>query len=314
MLQVATPESIGISSKVVKKFIEKIEKRGLASHSMLFVRGDKIFGEAYWKPFHKDFLHRMYSQTKSYVSVAIGLLEEEGKLNLDDKIADHFRDRIDGELHPYIENQTIREMLMMVTSCKPINWFYAKEDDRVRCYFNDSTFDHPAGTLFDYDSAGSQVLSALAEKISGKPLFEYLKEKIFNKLGTFKTATILQAPCNQAWGDSALVCTTRDMASFGRFVMNYGTWEGERLMNEEYLRKATSNLVHDTVSGHMDCLSEGYGYQIWRISGNGFAFLGLGQQLTLMWPDKDFMFVCTSDNQMGKYPYSLTIAYLIDDI
>ena len=80
MLQVATPESVGISSKVVKKFIEKIEKRGLASHSMLFVRGDKIFGEAYWKPFHKDFLHRMYSQTKSYVSVAIGLLEEEGKL------------------------------------------------------------------------------------------------------------------------------------------------------------------------------------------------------------------------------------------
>jgi hypothetical protein len=96
--------------------------------------------------------------------------------------------------------------------------------------------------------------------------------------------------------------------------MNYGTWEGERLMNEEYLRKATSNLVHDTVSGHMDCISEGYGYQIWRVSGNGFAFLGMGQQLTLMWPDKDFMFVCTSDNQMGKYPYSLTIAYLIDDI
>jgi CubicO group peptidase (beta-lactamase class C family) len=37
----------------------------------------------------------MYSQTKSYVSIAIGLLEEEGKLNLDDTVASYFPEKID---------------------------------------------------------------------------------------------------------------------------------------------------------------------------------------------------------------------------
>ena len=75
MLQTITPEQAGISSKWVTKLIQTLNKRGLATHDLLLMRGDRIFAEYYWKPFHKDFCHRQYSQTKSYVSVAIGLLE-----------------------------------------------------------------------------------------------------------------------------------------------------------------------------------------------------------------------------------------------
>ena len=71
------------------------------------MRGDKIFTEYYWKPFHKDFLHRMYSQTKSYVSIAIGLLEEEGKLSLDDKIMSFFEDRIEDELPDFMKERLV---------------------------------------------------------------------------------------------------------------------------------------------------------------------------------------------------------------
>jgi hypothetical protein len=57
------------------------------------MKGGKLFAEYYWAPFNKDYCHRMYSQTKSYTSVAIGLLEEEGKLNLDDPIAKYFPEK-----------------------------------------------------------------------------------------------------------------------------------------------------------------------------------------------------------------------------
>ena len=93
MFEKITPEQAGISSKTVIKFIKKLEKRGAATHGVLFMKGDKIFTEAYWKPFHKDFIHRMYSQTKSFVGIAIGLLEEEGKLSLDDKIVDFVKNK-----------------------------------------------------------------------------------------------------------------------------------------------------------------------------------------------------------------------------
>ena len=76
MFQNVTPETAGISSEIIAEFIKKLEKRGAVTHGLLFMRGDKIFAESYWKPFHQDFCHRQYSQTKSFVSIAIGLLEE----------------------------------------------------------------------------------------------------------------------------------------------------------------------------------------------------------------------------------------------
>jgi len=135
------------------------------------------------------------------------------------------------------------------------------------------------------------------EKLSGMKLLDYLREKLFNKIGTFKTAQILETPNGDSWGDSALVCTPRDMISCARLVMNYGKWEGEQLMSEEYLRAATSCQVDNTDTGFTDVLAHGYGYQIWRMEENSFGFIGMGDQLTICVPDKDLIFVITSDNQ-----------------
>ena len=297
MFEKITPEQAGISSKNVTKFIKLLENHGAKTHGFLFMRGDKIFAEGYWKPFHRDFCHRQYSQTKSFVGVAIGLLEEEGKLNLDDKIADHFPEKIDGECPEYLKEQTIRDMLMMMTVGRSRSWFVSGDPDRTHHYFNDERPLHPCGSTWAYDSPGSQVLCALVEKLSGKSLLEYMKEKLFNEMGAFQTATVLKTPNGDSWGDSAMVCTLRDMAAFARIVMNYGVWNGKRLMNEKYLRDATSALVNNADGMRYSPYKYGYGYQIWRICGNGFAFVGMGDQLTMCYPEKDLIFTCNSCNQ-----------------
>ena len=74
MFEKITPEQAGISSRRIADYISVLERRGFATHSLLMMKGDKIFAEYYWAPFHKDFCHRMYSQTKSYVGIAIGLV------------------------------------------------------------------------------------------------------------------------------------------------------------------------------------------------------------------------------------------------
>ena len=319
MFEKITPEEAGISSKFVERFIRTLNKRKLPMHSVLMMKGDKLFSEYYWAPFDKDFCHRMYSQTKSYTSVAIGLLEEEGKLSLDDRIADYFPEKIHTEIPEVLKRLTIREMLMMTTSTHAgeyRNWFQEKSyDDRTEFYFDyhRSENDRSSGTIWQYDSNGSQVLANLAEKLSGMRLFDYLNEKIFKHLGTFKTATILQTRNGDSWGDSALVCTPRDMMSFARFVMNYGTWNGKRLMNEAYLRAATAKQV-DNSEYHERVLQHGYGYQIWRTEQNGFGFIGMGAQLTIMVPDKDLIFVCTADTQGYGAAYDLIISNLFDTI
>lgn len=297
MFERITPEEAGISSDHVAQFIAKLERRGTATHSVLMMKGDKIFAEYYWAPFHKDFNHRMYSQTKSYVSIAIGLLEEEGKLTLDDKLVDWFPDKIDGREQPeFINDITIREMLTMSTAGNPPFWFFHEDSDRAHLYFAKRRHYHPSATIWEYDSPGSQMLGEIVERASGMSLFDYLKAKVFDHLGTFKTAQILKVPGGASWGDSALLCTSRDMASFARFVMNYGMWNGKRLMNEEYLRVATSAVVDNRENSYCCSTSHGYGYQIWRTE-KGFMFNGMGGQYTMCFPDKDLIFVITADNQ-----------------
>jgi len=292
-----TPEQAGISSAAVAGYLAHLERRGCTTHSILMMRGDKLFAEYYWKPFDADFCHRMYSQTKSYVAIAIGLLLEEGKVDLDAPIVSYFPEKIDREPPRYLAEQTVRDMLKMTTCGTYPNWFTDPEPDRTRMYLNKITADHPSGTFWRYDSTGSQVLCNLVEKLSGMKMLDYLREKLFNKMGTFRTAEILETPNGDSWGDSALVCTPRDMMSCARLVMSYGSWYGEQLMSEAYLREATSNLVDNAESCFDDVLSHGYGYQIWRLEDNSFGFIGMGNQMTVMVPDKDLIFVITSDDQ-----------------
>ena len=295
MFERITPEQAGVDSKNVEKYITALLKNNCNMHSVLMMKGDKLFAEYYWAPYDKDTAHRMYSQTKSYVGIAVGLLEEEGKLSLDDTLVSHFPEKIKGEVHPYIAAQTIRDTLMMCTcGVGNINFL----DDPVELYLNYKTPKFPSGTHWRYDSTGTQVLTALVEKLAGKPMLEYLDEKIFCHLGTFKNAEMLKIANGVSFGSSALVCTPRDMISFGRFIMNYGVWGGKRLMNEHYLRDATSNLApHELVNVDGGYNTYGYGYQIWTTQTGGFFFNGMGGQYMFADPKTDILFVCTADSQ-----------------
>ena len=127
-----TPESVGIESSQVLKFLKTLNESGLAMHSVLLARGNKLFCEAYWAPYTGDDNHRMYSQTKSYVGIAVAQLAAEGKINLDDKIIDYFPDKLPKKVHPYLAAQTIRNMLNMQTCFSGDKWFLEHGGDRVK--------------------------------------------------------------------------------------------------------------------------------------------------------------------------------------
>jgi len=72
------------------------------------------------------------------------------------------------------------------------------------------------------------------------------------------------------------------------------------------LRQATAKQVSNNTGGFELFNTHGYGYQIWRTEQNGFSFNGMGGQFTICVPDKDYIFVCTGDNQgFGNFAHSL---------
>lgn len=299
MFNLITPEAAGLSQQHIDRFMRTLAKWEINLHSVLMLRGDDLFYERYVSPYTADVPHRMYSVTKSFVSVAIGFLVDEGKLTLDDPIIRYFPDKLPEKVSPWLEKQTIRNMLMMSTCFTDGGWFRPDVTDRCKFYFS-LTPRKPAGSLFWYDSTGSYVLSVLVERLSGMKLLDYLKVKLLDRLGDFENAQILATPDGTPWGDSALLCTPRAMLKFARFVMNYGKWEGEQLISEQYMRDATSCLTTNNEEGNADYNTHGYGYQIWRSEQNSFSFHGMGGQFAICVPEKNFIFVCTGDTQYQK--------------
>ena len=292
----ATPESVGVKSNDIKSFLKALNEAGLAMHSVLLSRGDKIFCEAYWKPNKAEDNHRMYSQTKSYVGIAVAELSIEGKINLDDKIIDYFPEKLPKKVHPYLAAQTIRNMLEMRTCFAGDSWFTDHGGDRVKYYFSMQPKRYP-GTTYFYDSTGSFILSALVEKVTGKTFLEYLREKCLNEIGFSKTARVLTAVGGYAWGDSALLCTPRDMMLFARLLANGGEWNGKQLLSREAIAAAINTHVFNKTFG-MEFRKQGYGYQIWGTNNGAWAFFGMHGQFTIYHPETDILFVCTAGYPM----------------
>lgn len=294
------PEEKGISSRDIKNYIEFLEDHGLSTHNVIISVDDSIVYENYWEPFEHDKPHRMYSVTKSFVAIAIGFLEQDRLLNLDDPVGKYFSEEIKSQKDLNMHKLTIKDMLMMSTSKAYQDWFVADTDDRVKFYFeNDSEYSRPGGTIFQYDSTGSFVLGALAERLTGKTLMDYLREKFLNKIGFSKDAFCLKCPGGHSWGDSGLCCTPRDLLLVTRFIINMGCWNGEQILNEEFVRDATAALIDNNEPGTNDCNRQGYGYYIWKSRDDSFMFYGMGGQAALCYPDKKLILIYNGDNQ-GK--------------
>lgn len=296
-MKYSTPEKMGLRSAYIQEYIEKLEDLKLITHNIIIARHGEIIYENYRKPFHKDFLHRMYSVTKSFVSLAIGFLEQDGLLDLDAPVLKYFSDELINQKDENMRNQTIRHMLMMSTAKGERSWFAAKCKDRVRFYFeNDLEWTRPSGTVWTYDSTGSFVLGALVERITKMPLLEYLRKKCLDKIGFSKEAYMLKCPGGHSWGDSALLCTAQDLLKTAMFCMNGGKWDGEQLLNEEYIKKATSKQIDNSEFGG-NFKTYGYGYQFWRTYNDSYSFNGMGDQLAVCVPHKDMILIYNGDNQ-----------------
>src|SRR5690554_5948316 len=101
-LPTAPPEQLGIPSSSIRAFLDELQARNFCMHGVMMLRHGRVAAEMYWHPYDAERLHRMYSCSKSFVSVAIGCLEEEGQLSLDDKVAQFFPAETTVNSYPYV--------------------------------------------------------------------------------------------------------------------------------------------------------------------------------------------------------------------
>ena len=297
MFKKITPERAGISSKNVLDFIKSLEKYRLMTHSIIMAKGNDIFTECYYEPFNSDFEHRMYSVSKSFVSVAVGLAVTEKIIKLEDKIIDYFPEYRNENTDELYDETTIADMLTMQSNVATFVQWWGKYDDRIQSYYQNKSTKVP-GTMFWYDSVGSYLLGCIVEKVTGKTFLEYLKESFLLDMGFSKKSYTLFSSEGYTLGDSGVICTARDLLIFARFVMNMGEYNGKQYIDRDFMRDAITKQVDNDVAGSFAPYeTNGYGYLIWMLPNKDFAFIGMGDQIAVCNTKHDFIFVITSDNQ-----------------
>ena len=290
----ASPESQGVSSEAIISFMDELERGGMNMHSFMLIKNGKVLAECYWPFFNADKKHRMYSVSKSFTSVAIGMMIDEGRISLDDKVADFFPEYLPDNPNPYILQATVRHLLMMSTFNESTS-YNQYDKDWVATFFQDSREKHEPGTLFKYDTAATVVLCAIIEKLTGKPILDYMRP-VFDETGISKDIWCIKSPDGRSWTGSGIMCTTSDFARLALLCMNKGEWNGKQLISREYMEEATSFQI-DNGSRNGTELSFGYGYQFWCLRDGGFACNGMGSQLALCLPSQNLILITTADNQ-----------------
>jgi len=301
MMKTSTPEKQGISSVSLKNLIERLEEHKIPVHSILVARHGNLVMEAYYKPYTREKLHRMFSQTKSYTSLGIGLLAAEGTISLKDKICSYFPGFLPGKVHPWMEEMTIEDLLKMET-CHNMTTYNktSTTENWVRSFFQ-TIPTHRPGTVFMYDTSASHTLCALVEKLTGQKLLDFLKDRFLREIGFSEESYIMPDPFGVSMGGTGLMAKPRDMMLVALMLLNggrdpkdYGNRDGKQVYPEMYLKAALDFQTPTCMSALREW---GYGYQFWRLPFHGFAMLGMGSQNTMCFPEQDLAVVINADTQ-----------------
>ncbi|QJT05183.1 beta-lactamase family protein [Streptomyces asoensis] len=274
-------------------FLVAVSRGGRVAHLTAHGRRDIAAG----LPVEADTLYRIYSMTKPVTSVAALILVEEGGLRLDDPVADHlpaFADQrvyvggsgADLTTRPVGQPLLVKHLMTHTAGltfafyhCHPVDALYREAGlesavlpgsdlaGTVEAYARLPLQFEP-GTQWNY-SVATNVLGRIIEVVSGRPLDEFIAERIFRPLGMpdagFQVTDEQAGRLAELYGDAdsggieripglplfgrprflsgsgGMVATAYDIHRFSELLRRRGELDGVRLLQPETVDLMTRN-------------------------------------------------------------------------
>jgi D-alanyl-D-alanine carboxypeptidase len=135
------------------------------------------------------------STTKPFTAMAIMMLVEEGKVNLDKPISQYLSD-----LPPKWKLLTLRQLLSHTAGlAEDYPWQKIKQPiDFIKAGKPDLYF--PPGEAWSYSNTGFFLAGLVIEKVSNRPYGDFLRDRIFTPLGMKQTQSKIESVPNLATG------------------------------------------------------------------------------------------------------------------
>jgi len=264
------------------------------------------------KPMQPDAIFWIASMTKPVTAVAVQMLEEEGKLSMDDPAAKHIPElaglkTADGPAKP-----TIRHLLTHTSGmgeASPEESRAAQTlGDLIPIYARKPVAFEP-GARWQYCQSSINTAARIVEIVSGQPFPEFLAERLFKPLGMKDTTfypTSEQLPRlaksyrrtpegkleeaeifmlsgkdptsrdRYPAANGGLFSTAPDYARFSRMVLRGGELDGRRYLKPESVRRMTSIQTGDLETGFTPGNGWGLGWCVVRKPEGATAALSAG--------------------------------------
>lgn len=281
-LPTSSPEAQGVDSRAIKALVEAWEGSGIRPFALRVIRHGHLVASSTWAPYLPDDNVLKYSLSKTFTASAVGMAVADGLLEIDAPVVSYFPE-ITG-VGPVAQRMTVRNVLSMASGhiedtiekldpADPIGSFLRLEPDQE------------PGSVFCYNQGCTLTQSALVQKVTGLPLHEYLRPRLFDPLGIGPIEWLTLGEYDQ--GFSGLHITPDAVARLGLTILNGGVYGDQRLLTQEWTDEAMSVQVMQGPGGNVDW-SQGYGFQMWR-SRHGWRGDGAFGQLCLVIRDLDLV-------------------------
>lgn len=267
---------------------------------LVIVQDGKIRLERYGLGFDAAGRWTSFSVAKSFTSTLVGAAIQDGHIDsLEDKVSRY----IPGLRGSAYDDVTVRQLLTMSSG---VRWNEDYEDpnadvarfnnakpeaglDAIVSYMRQLPRAHPPGEVWNYNTGETNLIGVLVSSATGKPLAQYLQERIWHPGGMEAEATWLQGKTGHEIAGCCLQAATRDFARFGLFVLANGNVDGRQIVPQDWFAQATRKQKDIGNPGR------GYGFQWWTYDDGAVAAQGIFGQGIFIDPQRRLVIASNSN-------------------
>ena len=273
--------------------------------SLLVFRNNKLVAESYTKnPAEITQPVPIWSCTKQVMGILQGIAIEQGLI---DGVTDNLQKYLPEEISRHSNKGaiTIQNLLKMQSGIDYNNEGLNGETSKLMREIPDNSIDFvlgldilfSQGEKFHYNDGDPFLISAILQKQTGKTTKDWAKEVLFSKLN-MKNYDWIVYKDGVTMGGFGISATPREMARIGHLVLNKGYWNGQQIVNSEWIAEMTSPKVSKE---KVNFYNKSFGYFWWIDESREVVFMaGQGGQYVFIKPSKNLIMVATADASNGN--------------
>lgn len=303
--------------QLTDQILNQDNQTGLKTRALLVVKNGQVVAESYAEGISESTQLLGWSMGKSLTAMMLARMQAMGLADLEQKAGF-------AQWQSDARQEITLEQLLTMSSGMKFDETYAPGSDSTRMLFTaqsasdialTATADKSPGSHFSYSSGTTNILMRWMrdELGSNQALLDFFHNEILQPLNMADT-TFEVDPSGLYVGSSYIFATARDWAKLGLLMLENGVWQGQQLLQKEWVSAAQKPVAADNY--------QKYGYQFWlnqggedirwdKIPPDAYMMMGNRKQVLMVVPSKDMVLVRLGWTS-GSYPTEDNFARLIE--